>query len=208
MGPSSSKSICQFVPDHPVIGDDSLFCADRYLSFAQPRSQSGVGAKTQRFAVRPIDVMHAIDVLAPPWAKQKRGWSKIDARDILRPSSRPHRGRARNGYDRPYVIAEFGGGAGIGIIVLRGVNLPVAIPLLGDASRKSALPNSDSQPGVIVVALFGPVVGRASVLKLDGADPLDTLNAVLHRSHKAQRRAMRRCERRALHFVAQQGLRM
>ena len=67
---------------------------------------------------------------------------QIDGRDILRPGSRPRPGRARNGHDRLYVIAEFGGGAGIGIVVLRGVDLPVAIPLLGEHRHHSETPLS------------------------------------------------------------------
>jgi hypothetical protein len=59
-----------------------------------------------------------------------------------------------DGHDRPYVIAEFGDGAGIGIVVLRGVNLPVpfrfsAIIVIIPKRRCRAVPSTFLSQGTV-----------------------------------------------------------
>src|SRR6185437_1260386 len=66
----------------------------------------------------------------------------------------------------------------------------------------------ESQPAIVVITSFEPIVARAVVAEIEFADALEIFYAVFDRDDQTQRGAVASLEGFAVHLVAEQGLRM
>src|SRR4029077_7419846 len=61
---------------------------------------------------------------------------------------------------------------------------------------------------VVVVAPLRPIIGRSGLTECDFSDAFEVLDAVFNRYNETQGSAMLRFERLAVHFIAEQRLRV